>query len=76
MGGLQLWIFLPPPLYSVLCNCVLTPGEDSHELSRLKAFTKTYKVRQRGAPSYAFLLLRSSYFSPEPPLGRGSIMEV
>uniref|UniRef100_F1M7W5 Phospholipase B1, membrane-associated n=1 Tax=Rattus norvegicus TaxID=10116 RepID=F1M7W5_RAT len=28
---------------SVLCNCVLTPGEDSHELARLEAFTKSYQ---------------------------------
>ncbi|XP_031212080.1 phospholipase B1, membrane-associated isoform X2 [Mastomys coucha] len=28
---------------SVLCNCVLTPGENSHELARLEAFTKSYQ---------------------------------
>ncbi|GAB1289515.1 Phospholipase B1, membrane-associated [Apodemus speciosus] len=43
MGGFSYGSSPPPPLYSVLCNCVLTPGEDSHELARLKAFTKSYQ---------------------------------
>ncbi|KAL1783671.1 phospholipase B1, membrane-associated [Sigmodon hispidus] len=28
---------------SVLCNCVLTPGENSHELARLEAFAQSYQ---------------------------------
>ncbi|MEJ1287196.1 phospholipase B1 [Cricetulus griseus] len=28
---------------SVLCNCVLTPGENSPELARLETFTKSYQ---------------------------------
>uniref|UniRef100_A0A8C6QB68 Phospholipase B1, membrane-associated n=1 Tax=Nannospalax galili TaxID=1026970 RepID=A0A8C6QB68_NANGA len=28
---------------SVLCNCVLTPAENSHELARLEAFTQAYQ---------------------------------
>lgn len=35
----------PLSLYSVLCNCVLTPGENSPELARLETFTKSYQVR-------------------------------
>lgn len=34
-----------PSLYSVLCNCVLSPGENSHELARLESFTQSYQVR-------------------------------
>lgn len=28
---------------SVLCNCVLSPGENSHELARLESFTQSYQ---------------------------------
>lgn len=64
-----------PSLYSVLCNCVLTPGENSHELTRLDDFTQSYQVRQRGAPFY-ILLLSSSCYCPEPTLGRGGMKEM
>lgn len=63
-------------LYSVLCNCVLTPGEDSHELARLEAFTKSYQVRQRES---TFLCPHPPVFldfSPEPPLGRAGMKEM
>nr|XP_012643770.1 phospholipase B1, membrane-associated isoform X2 [Microcebus murinus] len=32
---------------SVLCNCVLTPRENSQELARLEAFTRAYKSSMR-----------------------------
>lgn len=34
-----------PSLYSVLCNCVLTPGENSQELDNLEAIFQSYQVR-------------------------------